>query len=415
MAGRRKESRAGVPPPGNTAAATAEPAALKRQALSFVVLLGVVSLFADMTYEGARSITGPFLAVLGASGAAVGFVAGFGELVGYGLRLASGYLADRTGRYWAIALAGYSLNLLAVPAIAWAGRWEVAAALMIAERTGKALRNPARDVLLSHAASRIGKGWGFGLHEALDQVGAVMGPLIAALVLSRRGSYREAFALLGVAAVLALGTLVVARIAYPRPRAMEAERPFSGGTRLGRAYWLYLVAAALVAAGYADFPLVAYRLQKEAIVSAAWVPILYAIAMGIDGLAALVFGRLFDRFGLSVLAAVVVFSAAFAPLVFLGGFPLVLAGMVCWGIGMGAQESIMRAAVADLAPASRRGTAYGLFNAGYGLAWFLGSALIGLLFDVSVGWLVTFSIATQLAAVPILLLTRRALGDTPAR
>lgn len=384
-------------------------AILRRRALGFVVLLGVVSLFADMTYEGARSITGPFLALLGASGAIVGLVAGFGELVGYGLRLASGYLADRTKRYWGIAIFGYALNLLAVPAIALAGRWEVAALLMIAERTGKAIRNPSRDVMLSHATGRIGRGWGFGLHESLDQIGAVLGPLLAAGVLSVNGSYRQAFALLGVAAALALLTLIAARVTYPNPSELEEHAPMEG-RRLGRAYWLYLVAAVLVAAGYADFPLIAFRLQKDGITSAAWVPVLYAIAMGVDALAALAFGKLFDRFGLPVLTMVVVASSAFAPLVFLGGFSLVVAGMVCWGIGMGAQESIMRAAIADLVPANRRGTAYGLFNTGYGLAWFLGSALIGVLFDVSVEWLVAFSMTTQLAAVPVLLLTRHVGG-----
>ncbi len=382
--------------------------ALMRRALGFVVLFGVVSLFADVTYEGARSITGPFLALLGASGAVVGFVAGLGELIGYGLRLASGYLADRTRRYWELTLVGYSVNLLAVPAIALAGRWEVAALLMILERTGKAIRTPSRDVMLSHATSRLGRGWGFGLHEALDQIGAVAGPLLAAGVLSARGSYRQAFALLGVAAFLALGALVVARVAYPSPSDLEGGRVATDRRGLGRPFWLYCTATALVAAGYADFPLIAFRLQKDGIALAAWVPILYAVAMGVDALAALLFGKLFDRYGLRVLAVVVVVSSAFAPLVFLGGFPLVVAGMVCWGVGMGAQESIMRAAIADLVPARRRGTAYGLFNAGYGLAWFLGSALIGVLYDVSVGWLVAFSVAAQLAAVPVLLLAGRA-------
>lgn len=380
----------------------------RRRALGFVVLLGVVSLFADMTYEGARSITGPFLALLGASGAVVGLVAGLGELVGYGLRLASGYLADRTGRYWGIASFGYILNLLAVPALALAGRWEVAALLMIAERTGKAIRNPSRDVMLSHAAGSIGRGWGFGLHEALDQIGAVLGPLLAAGVLSVNGSYRQAFALLGVAAVLALLTLAAARITYPNPSELEAARAPVASKGLGRAYWLYLVAAALVAAGYADFPLIAFRLQKEGIASAAWVPVLYAIAMGMDAVAALGFGKLFDRFGLPILAIAVLVSAAFAPLVFLGGFTAAMIGMVCWGIGMGAQESIMRATIADLVPSHRRGTAYGLFNAGYGLAWFAGSALMGLLLDHSIGWLVAFSVACQAASMPILLRLSRA-------
>ncbi len=388
------------------------PRPAKSRAWRFVVLLGVVSLFADMTYEGARSIAGPFLAMLGASGAAVGLVAGFGEMVGYALRLASGYLVDRTRQYWGIAIIGYTVNLMAVPALALAGSFEVAALLLIAERTGKALRNPARDVMLSHAASQVGRGFGFGLHEALDQVGAILGPLGASAVLAWRGDLREAFAWLGVFAALALGTLLAARITFPNPREMEAgSRVAPGG--LGRPFWVYLAAAALVAAGYADFPLIAFRLKQEAIVSEAWIPALYAVAMGVDAVAALVFGRLFDRHGLSVLAVAVVVSAAFVPLVFLGGFALVVVGMALWGIGMGAQESILRAAVADLVPPEQRGTAYGIFNAGYGVAWFGGSALIGVLYDASVAGLIAFSLGAQVLAVPVLVLARRHLATTP--
>jgi len=378
----------------------------RRRALSFVVLLGVISLFADMTYEGARSITGPFLALLGASGTVVGIVAGLGELIGYGLRLASGYVADRTRNYWGITIFGYALNLLAVPAMALAGRWELAALLIVTERTGKAIRTPSRDVMLSHATKRIGRGWGFGLHEALDQIGAVLGPMAVAGVLALHGSYRQAFALLGIAAGLALLTLLAARIAYPDPSELEGNAPLAG-RGLGREYWIFLVFAALIAAGYADFPLIAFRLQKEGIASAAWIPVLYALAMGVDGLAAPVFGKLFDRYGLSVLPAAVILSAAFAPLVFLGDSFQVAAGMVLWGIGMGAQESIVRAGVAALVPPDRLGTAYGLFYAIYGLAWFLGSALIGVLFDVSIAGLVVFCVTTQFAAAAVLLLTRR--------
>src|SRR6266496_1831603 len=182
----------------------------KGTALKFVVLLGVVSLFADMTYEGARSITGPHRAVLGASATVVGLVAGFGELIGYGLRLVSGYLSDRTGRYWAITLVGYAVNMLAVPLLALAGNWEIAALLIIAERTGKAIRTPARDAMLAHATTEMGRGWGFGLHEAMDQTGALIGPLLVALVLHGTGSYRNSFAMLLAPAVLSLGVLLVA-------------------------------------------------------------------------------------------------------------------------------------------------------------------------------------------------------------
>ncbi|BCX02080.1 MAG: MFS transporter [Candidatus Roseilinea sp.] len=380
----------------------------KLTAIRFVVLLGLVSLFADVTYEGARSITGPFLAVLGASGTAVGIVAGLGELLGYGLRLISGLISDRTRQYWAITIAGYAVNLFAVPLMALAGRWEIAAMLMMAERIGKAIRTPARDAMLSHATEATGRGWGFGLHEAMDQIGAVAGPLIVAGVLFARGDYRPAFAFLAIPAVLAVSTLLLARFLYPRPRDLEIARPQLTPQGLPRVYWMYLAGAALVAAGFADFPLIAFHFEKNAVAPPSAIPILYAIAMGVDAIAALVFGRLFDRIGLTILVAVTGLSALFAPLVFLGSLPLAVVGMALWGIGMGAQESILRAAVAGMTHADRRGTAYGIFNTGYGIAWFLGSALMGVLYDASLPALIAFSVVVQLAAVWVFLRVGRA-------
>ncbi|MCG3212418.1 MAG: hypothetical protein FOGNACKC_06088 [Anaerolineae bacterium] len=374
----------------------------RNTAIKFVILLGLVSLLGDMTYEGARSITGPYLAILGASATVVGVVAGFGELIGYGLRLVFGYLSDRTGRYWTITLVGYAVNLLAVPLLALAGRWEVAALLMIAERLGKAIRTPARDAMLSHATHQTGRGWGFGLHEAMDQVGAVLGPLIVAAVLYWRGDYQVGFGVLLVPALLALTVLVVARLLYPRPRELEIGAPQLYTQGFPRIFWLYLAGVALIAAGYADFPLIAYHFERVAIAVPPWIPVLYAAAMAVDALAALLFGRWFDQRGLPVLAAAALLSAFFAPLVFWGGFGLALAGMVVWGIGMGAQESVMRAAVGGMTSPDKRGTAYGLFNTGFGVFWFGGSVLMGLLYDVSLPALVVFSVVTQLAAALLL-------------
>ena len=389
----------------------------RKSALGFVVLLGVVSLLADMTYEGARSIAGPYLAALGASGAIVGIVAGFGELVGYGLRLVSGLISDRTRRYWAMTVTGYAINLLAVPPLALAGRWEVAAGLMVAERIGKAIRNPPRDAMLSHATSRLGAGWAFGLHEALDQTGAVAGPLIVAAVLHARHSFRDSFASLLLPALLALAVLLVARALYPRPQDLEPSSPAMKSRGFPRVYWLYLGGVGLVAAGFVDFPLIAYHFQRTGSVSQNWIPVFYAVAMGVDAIAALVFGRLFDRKGLSVLVVVSLVCSLFAPLAFLGGFWVALLGMALWGIGMGAQESVMRAAVATMVPPDRRGSAYGFFNAGYGLAWFAGSALLGLLYDASLPALIGFSVAAQLASVPLFVQAGKRMnelrGDNP--
>jgi MFS family permease len=376
-------------------------------AVKFVILMGVVSLFADMTYEGARSITGPFLAVLGAGATVVGFVAGLGELLGYGIRLVSGYVTDRTGRYWAIVLLGYFINVLAVPLLALAGSWEIAALFIVAERVGKGVRTPVRDAMLSHATLHTGRGWGFGLHEAMDQIGAMLGPLIAAAVLFFQGTYRAGFALLLIPAILTLGVLLTAHRLYPKPQDLEPTASDLGTEGLPRRYWIYLAAMALNAAGYADFPLIAYHFQKAAVMSKDWVPLFYSIAMGVDALAALIFGRLFDRTGILILVLAVLLSVAFAPLVFLGGFFPSLAGMALWGVGMGAQESIMRAAVAGMVPAPRRATAYGIFNTGYGICWFAGSALMGLLYDISVPYLIAFAMAAQLASVPLLLMVRR--------
>ena len=382
----------------------------KGSALKFVVLLGVVSLFADMTYEGARSVTGPFLAILGASGTAVGVVAGFGELVGYALRLVSGYISDRTGKYWTLILFGYFVNLLAVPLLALAGRWEIAALLMIAERMGKAIRNPSRDAMLSHATQSIGRGWGFGLHEAMDQIGAILGPLIVAGVLYLQGGYRTSFAILLIPALLALVVLLVARALYPHPRDLEVASVELKAGRFSRIFWLYLAAVSLIAAGYVDFPLISYHFEKLSVVSKVWIPVFYAVAMGVDALSALFFGRLFDRIGLSILIVVSLLSSLFAPLVFLGDFYLALVGMALWGVGMGAQESIMRAAIAGMVPMDRRSTAYGIFNAGFGLFWFLGSALMGILYDISVPSLIVFSMVMQLASVPLFFLIRKEPG-----
>ncbi|WP_448604706.1 MFS transporter [Thermoleptolyngbya sp.] len=376
---------------------------MKNSALWFVICLGIVSLCADATYEGARSITGAYLGSLGASGAVVGWVAGLGELIGYGFRLVIGYLSDRTRQYWRITTLGYCINTAVVPLLALTTAWPAAAGLMIAERTGKAVRTPPRDVLLSHGAMQIGRGFGFGLHEAMDQIGAVGGPLMVAAMLTWQSGYRGGFAVLVIPAVLGLLVLLATQRIYPNPRDFEPPTLADLHTEgLPRRFWIYLGAIALVAAGYADFPLIAFHLQRTGVESASQIPLLYALAMGVDAIAALLFGRWFDRVGLGSLMLAIALSLLFAPLVFLGSFQTALGGMVLWGIGMGAQESIMKAAIAGIVPPQRRGSAFGIFNTGYGLAWFAGSALMGTLYDFSLTALVIFSVLIQALSLPVL-------------
>jgi len=386
---------------------------IRRAAFLFVVLIGVVSLFADTTYEGARSIVGPYMLVLGSTATAVGIIAGFGELVGYGLRLVSGRISDQTRSYWTVTLVGYFINMLAVPLLAIAGTWQVAAVLIIAERAGKAIRNPARDAMLSHASSQIGRGWAFGLHEALDQTGAMAGPLLLALVLYLNGSYEEAFALLLVPAVLALSFLLVARAAYPNPRDFEPEA-VNLGQKLPSVFWLYLLGVGLVAAAYADFPLIAFHFKDASIASDSWTPVFYATAMGVAGVTALVLGRLFDRVGIVALIGAFLVSSFFPVMVFYGGFGVAFMGIVLWGIGLGAQESIMKAVVAHMVPSHRRASAFGMFDCGFGVAWFVGSALMGFLYDHSIAALVVFSMSLQVLAVVWILMIGKRIGQRRA-
>jgi len=383
----------------------------RRMALRFVLLIGVLSFFADFTYEGARSVYGPFLAGLAASATVVSIVTGFGELVGYGFRLVSGRWADRTGNFWAIAIFGYFVQLLAVPALALAKNWPTAAALIILERFGRATRNPPRDAMLSHAGSEIGFGWAFGVHEALDQFGALFGPLLVAAILAWKGSYRPAFAALLVPMTICLSVVLIAHHIYPKPHDLEVRTGNVKTKGLPGVFWIYLAAAALVAAGFADFPLIAFHFTQASTVPKDLVPVAYAIAMGVSGTGSLVFGRCFDRFGVVLLIPLTVVAAAFAPLVFLGSFWPALLGAAVWGLGMGVHESIIPAVVAPMVAPDRRASAYGLFTAGYGTFWFIGSAIMGVLYDHSVSAAVIFCMATQLAAIPLFVIVRQRMSS----
>jgi predicted MFS family arabinose efflux permease len=380
---------------------------LGKLALRFVLVVGIVNFFADMTYEGGRAITGPFLGSLGASATVVGIVAGLGELFGYSLRSASGYFADRTREYWPIAFVGYAINMLAIPALALAGNWPVAAALMVAERTGRAIRKPAVETMLSHAGKSIGVGWVFGLNTALDQAGATIGPLIAALVLYLKHGYRTAFAIFLLPAMATLITLTIARLLHPRPHELERTTPqFAATTNFSKTYWIYLLAGALIAAGFADFSLIAFHFQKAHLLSADFIPIFYAAAMATAAISSPLLGRALDKCGLVVALAVFFIAALFAPLVFFGTASVALIGVILWGLGMGAEDTMLKALLVDIVPASKRSTAFGLFDTGFGLAWFAGSAVMGFLYDRSILALVIFSVVVQLAALPVFLYPR---------
>jgi len=365
--------------------------------------MGVVSLFGDITYEGARSVTGPFLSTLGANAALVGMIAGLGEFLGYALRLLSGHWADRTGRYWTFAFIGYGL-ILAIPFLALAGSWQVAAIFFVAERLGKAIRAPSRDAILSYATKEVGRGWGFAIHEAFDQIGAVIGALVLSAALFAHGGYRIGFAVLVIPACAVLVVLFLARRRMPEPEQLERahalQAPAQG--KLSCAFWLYTLFAFVSVAGFTSFPLLAYHCAVRAIVPQAQIPLLYGLAMGVDAVVALIIGKAYDRIGLASLLALPLLTIPIPLLGFSESYLLVVAGVALWGAVMGIQETIMRAAIADLTPHARRGLAYGIFNTAYGCAWFVGGLAIGVLYEHAIAFAVVFAAVMEVIALPIL-------------
>ena len=379
--------------------------------------MGIVSLFADITHEGARSLIGPYLGLLGASATAVGIISGLGEFIGYGLRLLTGYLSDKTRRYWLFTFLGYGMDLFAVPLLALAGRWEIAAMLIIMERTGKAIRKPSKDTLMSYAARNVGSGKGFAIAEVLDQIGAVSGPVILSLILlfksgDELANYRFAFAILLIPALITLILLLISRLNFPQPEKFEVKEEKINFEGISKSYWLYLVAISLIAAGFADFPLLAFHFQRIDIFNSTMIPFMYAIAMGVDAISALIFGFLYDKVGVTSLIIASSLSIFFSPFSFLSESSLlVILGVILWGIGMGAQESILKSVVADIVTPEKRGTAYGFFNAIFGLFWFIGSAVMGILYDRAIVSLVVFSMIVESAAVFTLFLLKSKLGN----
>ncbi len=305
----------------------------------FVIAFGLVSLFADMVYEGARSIIGPYLATLGASATVVGIAAGAGEFIGYGLRVVSGYLVRRSRRYWTWTITGYALTVLSIPLLGATNTIAPALLLYGTERLGKAVRSPAKDTLLSHASTRTGQGAGFGTHQAMDQLGAVAGPLLLALVLSlREGDYRLAFGVLALPGVVVLALLFWLRSRVPDPAGYETGAggpsypPGPAGARpqLPVLVWRYVAAVAVLSCGVASFPLLAYHAETRDLLTPAQVPVLFAVAMLVDGLSGLLVGRLYDRRGPRVLL-VVPLAACAAAIAFTGHAALVWLGVGIWG------------------------------------------------------------------------------------
>lgn len=392
------------------------------QAMIFIILFGIVSLFSDMTHEGASSIRGAYMSLLGASAGAIGFVSGLGELIGYSMRYVFGKLTDKTKRYWFMTIAGYVLDVLAVPALALVGEhgWIAACGLLIIQRMGKAIKKPAKDTIMSFAASQEGLGKSFGIQEVLDQIGAFLGPVLLYVVMlfKTEGStfeiYSRCFAVLAVPGAITILLLLITKYKFPNPENFEPEEKRFTPFKVKKEFIFYIAGISLFAFGFIDYSIIIMHVSKtytnisaqltetSSLVNSGTLPLLYAGAMLVDAVAALVFGLMYDKKGVKALAWSTVISAPFAILVFgTKSTSALLLGIALWGVGMGAQESILKAAVTKMVPKSSRATGYGVFECSFGVFWFLGSWLLGVLYDISIPAMIAVSVVSQLAAIPL--------------
>ncbi|MEW6621968.1 MAG: MFS transporter [Bacillota bacterium] len=388
----------------------------KKLAIQFILLFGVISALGDITYEGARSVYGPYLGYLGASAVVIGIVSGFGEFLGYVLRLVSGYFIDRTQKYWLVTILGYGL-LIAVPLLAIAGKWQIAALFIILERTGKAIRSPGKDAMLSHATKQMGTGFGFGLHEALDQVGAIIGPLIFTTALALTGGYKQGFSVMWIPAILTVIIIFIVRFKVPEPKMLEENlqetKSTSGSPKsLSLVFWSYAVFTFISVLGFANFPIISYHLKIQNVVPEAQIPTLYAVAMAVDAVVAIIIGKMYDKIGFVSLIAIPILTLPIAFLGFSNSSIFVIIAVILWGAVMGIHETIMRAAIADITAISNRGKAYGIFNTLYGLSMLIGGVAMGFLYDYSITSIIVFIVVIEILALTAFVVFKRYIVKT---
>ena len=401
----------------------------------FIILFGIVSLFSDMTHEGASSIRGAYLSLLGASAGVIGFISGLGELIGYSMRYIFGKLTDKTKRYWPMTIVGYVLDVLAVPTLALVGEhgWVWACGLLVIQRMGKAIKKPAKDTIMSFAASQEGVGKSFGIQEVLDQIGAFSGPVLLYLVMLMKTSgttfqiYSTCFAVLAIPGFITLILLLVTRVKFPSPENFEPEPKEFVHFKMKKEFILYIAGISLFAFGFVDYSIIIMHVSRNytelasglaetgSLINSGTLPLLYAGAMLVDAVAALFFGLMYDKKGVKALVWSTLISAPFAIFVFaFQSVPMVLIGIALWGVGMGAQESILKAAVTTMVPKASRATGYGIFECSFGAFWFLGSWLLGVLYDVSIPVMIGVSVVAQLAAIPLYIRSGKLMNTNKA-
>lgn len=366
-------------------------------ALSIVIMFGIISMLGDMVHESARSVNGQYLSLVGVTAAQIGLVYGIGEFLGYALRLLAGSLLDRTGKHWLFMFIGYGLHIV-IPFMGVTQNWNFLLVFILLERIGKALRSPAKDTILSGVSeNQVGLGFAFGLQEALDQIGAFVGPLIFTAVfyiLGKNGinEFQMGYQLLVIPFIILMLFLAFVYRKFTTNNLRPVPPKGVASNRLQPVFWIYSIFTFFAAFGLLNFSLIGYHLKVQGIVSDAMIPILYAGAMAVDALIAVVIGKMYDRLkvstgkktgGVSILFIIPAMTFALPLLTLSHSVVLIVIGMVLMGIVLGTHETIMRSAIADLTPFHKRGLGYGLFNTFYGLALLLGSSLMGYLYDLN--------------------------------
>jgi MFS family permease len=381
-----------------------------------VVAFGLVSLAGDMVYEGMRSVAGPFLGSLGASALVVGLVTGAGEAMALVLRLFSGPLADRSGRYWSLTILGYAMTAVCVPLLAVApfvgsAGLALAATLILLERAGKAVRSPSKSALLARVTSTVGRGRGFAVHKALDQVGAFAGPLLVAAVIAVAGVQWPAFAVLAVPGAACMLLLFTLRRHTSEHDAAPAPSTAAVAPRaLPAHFYAFAVSCALGTAGLMTFGVISFHLVDAGLVRTAVVPLLYAAAMATEAVAALATGFAYDRWGPRILFTLPLVIVAVPALALADTLLVVVVGVLLWGAATGVQDSTVKALVADLVPQRRLATAYGVFAAFQGVAALAGGTLAGGLYTEHRTLLVVLVALTQAVSAVLLAVALRRRG-----
>jgi MFS family permease len=346
----------------------------KRRVLLVFLLLGFVSLFADVVYEGARSISGAYLAELNAPAVAAATI-GVGEFLGLVFRLFSGYLAavfQSSTVIWGSTFLGYMLTAFSIPMIAYAPSWQSVVALYILDRLGKGLRAPTRDVILAEVSESIGVGKGFGIHELLDQLGAFAGPLLVSVLLTFYG-YRAAYSALLAPGIISLILITTAWYIYPSLKSTSSRKPQLAIRGYSNSFWIYTIATSILALGFMHWSIASYYLKEvRGVLSSAEIGLIYAVAMLVDAIVAIPLGALFDNIKLKTLLLIPVLIPLYIVLIAYAPRELLYLSAIPWGIVMCSEESIMRATIALLVEPSRRPLAYGLYGLVFGAVWALG-------------------------------------------